>query len=165
MNWLDDPELQKERYHSGVRNRLLRSLIIWGPLFLASAAGLLFFTFDRAFLGGDHGGTWFLVIILAILTMLFGFQTMQSLLDLVGKPVTLTGNVTRRWARSDSFIIKTHYIRVGKMILRGDQFVLDGIKEGDTVEATYYAKSAVLIWVEKQEPPAEDAPESETLKV
>ncbi len=158
MNWQDDPELAKERYHSGVRNRMLRSLVIWGPLFIAALAGLLFFAFDRAFLEGDHGGTWFLVIILAILTTLFGFQTLQSVFDLVGKPVTLSGTVTRRWARSDSFVIKTHYIRIDKMILRGDQFILDGIKEGDTIEATYYPKSAVLIWVEKQVPPPETEP-------
>ncbi|MGE3074726.1 MAG: hypothetical protein AB7N24_01245 [Dehalococcoidia bacterium] len=158
MNWQDDPMLARERYHSGVRNRLLRSLVIWGPLFLAAAAGLIFFTIDRAFLGGDHGGTWFLVVVLAILTTLFGFQSIQSLLDLIGEPEKLTGTVTRRWARSDSFVIKTHYIRVGKNILRGDQFVLDGIKEGDTVEATFYPKSAVLIWVEKQVPPAETEP-------
>jgi hypothetical protein len=158
MNWQDDPILAKERYHSGVRNRLLRSVIIWGPLFIAAAGGLIFFTIDRAFMSGDHGGTWFLVVILAILTTLFGFQTIQALLDLLGKPEQLTGIVTRRWARSDSFVIKTHYIRVDKMILRGDQFVLDGIKEGDTVEATFYPKSAVLIWVDKQVPPPETEP-------
>jgi hypothetical protein len=155
MNWQDDPELQKERYHAGVRSRLLRSILIWGPPFLIALGAFVFFTYDRAVLGGENGGTWFLVIILGVLSLLFGFQAIQSLLDYVGKPVKLTGQVTRRWARSDSFVIKTHYIRVGKMILRGDQLVLDGIKEGDRVEATYYPKSAVLVWVDKLPPPPE----------
>ena len=155
MNWQDDPELQRERYHAGVRSRLLRSVLLWGTPFLLALGALLYYTYDRAVLGGDHGGTWFLVIVLAILTTLFGFQAVQSALDYFGTPVTKTGKVTRRWARSDSFVIKTHYIRVDKMILRGDQLVLDGIAEGDTVTATYYSKSAVIVWIDKQKPPPE----------
>ena len=153
MNWQDDPELARLSYKGSVRGRLLRSVLIWGPFFVVALGALLFFTFDRAFLGGDHGGTWFLVIVLAILTVLFGFQTIQSLLDLLGEPKVTAGFVGRRWARSDSIVIKAHYIRLGNLILRGDQFVLDGIREGDYVEATYYPHSAVLVWVEKQEPP------------
>ena len=29
MNWHDDPILAKERYHAGVRGKLLRSTLIW----------------------------------------------------------------------------------------------------------------------------------------
>lgn len=157
MNWHDDPILAKERYHAGVRGKLLRSTLIWGPPFLLVFGALLFFGFDRAFMGGDHGGTWFLVIVLGILSLLFGFQAIGSLRDYLSKPVTAEGRVTRRWARSDSFVIKTHYIRLGKQILRGDQLVLDGIKEGDYIEASYYPKSAVLVWVEKKEAPKQES--------
>lgn len=153
MNWQDDPEIVRMSHHGSVRGRLLRSVLLWGPFFIASLAGLLFFTFDRAFLGGDHGGTWFLVIVLLILTVLFGFQAIQSFLDYIGDPKVETGFVGRRWSRSDSLVIKAHYIRLEKMILRGDQMILDGIREGDYVEATFYPHSAVLIWVEKKEPP------------
>jgi hypothetical protein len=154
MNWQDDPELQNTMQRERVRGRLLRSTIIWMPPFLISAAALVFFTVDR-FVLHEYGGTIFLLIVLAVLTGLFGFQAIQALLDYVGDPVSETGQVTRRWARSDSFVLKTHYIRVGKHILRGDQLILDGIREGDWVEATYYPHSAVLISVEKRPPPAE----------
>jgi hypothetical protein len=153
MNWNDDPQIVRERQKSAARSRLLRSIIIWGPLFLLSLGAFLFWTFDRAFLGGDNGGTWFLVVVLAVLTLLFGFQAIQSALDYFGEPKTDLGYVTRRWARSDSLVVRTHYIRVGKQILRGDQVILDGIREGDYVEATYYPHSAVLLWVEKRDPP------------
>jgi hypothetical protein len=63
--------------------------------------------------------------------------------------------VTRRWARSDSLVMRTHYMRLDRLILRGDQLILDGIREGDYVEASFYPKSAVLIWVEKREAPEE----------
>lgn len=153
MNWNDDPQIVRERQKSTARSRLLRSIIIWGPLFLLSLGAFLFWTFDRAFLGGDNGGTWFLVVVLSVLTLLFGFQAIQSALDYFGEPKTDLGYVTRRWARSDSLVVKTHYIRVGKQILRGDQVILDGIREGDYVEATFYPHSAVLLWVEKRDPP------------
>jgi hypothetical protein len=110
-------------------------------------------------MGGDNGGTWFLVVVLAVLTLLFGFQAIQSGLDYFGDPKVATGFVTRRWARSDSLVVKTHYIRLDKQILRGDQLILDGIREGDYVEATFYPHSAVLLWVEKQDPPATEAAE------
>ena len=48
--------------------------------------GGLWFLIDTAFLGGEHGGTWVLVVVLAVLTTLFGFQSIQSLLDLRSKP-------------------------------------------------------------------------------
>ena len=133
----------------------MRSLVIWGPLFLASLGALVFFAFDRAVLGGDHGGTWFLVVVLAIFTLLFGFQAVQSFLDVRSEPRVTTDFVTRRWARNDSLVMRSHYVRLGAMILRGDVLILDGIKEGDYVEATFYPHSAVLVWVEKREPPPE----------
>lgn len=156
MNWQNDPEVLRLAQHSGVRSRLLRTVIIWSPFFLACLGGLLFFTFDRIFLGGDHGGTWFLVIVLAVMTALFGFQSIQSFLDWIGEPRVESGIVGRRWSRSDSFVIKAHYIRLGKLILRGDELSLDGIREGDYVQATFYPHSAVLIWVDKLERPDEE---------
>lgn len=161
MNWQDDPELQKQVARQQVRGRLLRSVIIWGPPFLLAAGALVFFAIDR-FVLHEYGATIFLLVVLGILTALFGFQAIQALLDYMGDPVSETGKVTRRWARSDSFVIKTHYIRIGKRILRGDQVILDGINEGDWVEATYYPHSAVLIDVEKRTPPEEEPASSST---
>ena len=155
MNWQNDPELQRNMQQASVRGRLLRSTLIWGPPFLASAGALLFFGFDRIVGGSEFGSTWFLVVVLTILTGLFGFQAIQSFMDFIGQPEQRTGTVTRRWARSDSLVMKTHYMRLDKLILRGDQLILDGIREGDYVEASFYPKSAVLIWVEKRDPPAE----------
>lgn len=160
MNWNDDPEVQRQTQLAGARGKLLRSTLLWSPFFLLCLGGFLFFTFDRAFLGGDHGGTWFLSLVLGVLTLLFGFQAIQSVLDLFEQPSVSSEFVTRRWARSDSIVMKTHYVRLGtKMILRGDQLMLDGIKEGDFVEATYYRHSAMLVWLEKRKLP-EGRPET-----
>lgn len=157
MNWQDDPELQAEKHRQSVHGRMVRSAILWTPIFLVCAALFLFYLFDTAFMDGDRGGTWVLVVILAIVTGLFGFQASQALLDLNDEPRKLTGEVTRRWARTDSLVMKSHYVRLDRLILRGDAFQLAGIAEGDYIEASYYPHSAVLIWAEKIPRPKEEA--------
>jgi len=150
-----------------VRAGLRKSAIIWTPPFLACAGLFLFFLGDRI-IGGDRG-TWFLMAVLVIGAVLFGSQSIQSILDLAGKPRHLAGEVTRRWARADSLVVRTHYMRVGKNILRGDKEILDAIKAGDLVAVDYFPHSGVVISVEKQEkpvaaatpPPARGGPASE----
>lgn len=157
MTWQDDPELQAEMHRKGVHGRMVRSAIMWTPFFLVCAALFLFYLADTLFNGGGHGGTWVLTVILAVVTGLFGFQAAQALLDLNDEPRKLSGEVTRRWSRTDSLVMKSHYIRLDRLILRGDAFQLAGIEEGDYIEATFYPHSAVLIWAEKVPRPAEDA--------
>lgn len=155
MTWQDDPEIQKQTRLRSVRGKLLRSTIIWGPLFLLTLFGTLFYTVDILFLDREYGATWVLVTILGILALLFGFQAIQSLLDFFDKPRVERGYVTRRWARSDSFVVRSHYMRLENKILRGDAYLLADIKEGHYVEATFYPHSAVLVWVDKVPEPAE----------
>ncbi len=152
-NWKDDPDIQEEMRRRGVRSRILRSAILWTPLFAVMAGLFFFFLWDTAFNSAGHGGSWVLVVILGIMASLFGFQAAQASLDLYSEPHSRTGMVTRRWSRSDSFVIKSHYIRLGKQILRGDEYQLAGVKDGDYVDVTYYRHSAVVIWLEKLPPP------------
>jgi hypothetical protein len=153
VNWQDDPEVQRQIRMNAARGKILRSTILWMPLFLASAGALLWFGFDVFFNDGENGGTGFLIVILAILSVLFGFQAIQNVMDYFGEPKVERGVVTRRWAKNDSLVLRTHYVRIGKRILRGDAYILDGIKAGDYVEVTFYPNSAVLIWAEHRDDP------------
>lgn len=152
MNWQDDPELEAARRAHGVRTSLIRTAIIWTPLFLAAAAGLIFYAVDTA-TGSKYGGTWILVVVLGIATFLFGFQSIQAWLDLFTEPIDQSGFVQRRWARRDSFVFQTQYIRIDKRILRGDHLLLAEVKEGDYIRANFYRHSNVLVDVEKLPPP------------
>ena len=143
VNWKDDPELLGRERERSIRFGIVRSAILWSPFFLASFGALLFFLLDRL-TGGDRA-TIFLLVVLSILSLLFGFQAIQSILDLFGAPETKTGRVTRRWAKRDSMVMKTHYVRVGRTILRADEDLVMGIKEGDEVEVRYYRHSGVLL--------------------
>ncbi len=159
-NWADDPLLADELRARRVRNGIVRSAVLWTPFFLALLAATLFFLFDRV-TGGGHGGTWFLVVVLAIITGLFGFQSIQALQDLRTKPIDAVATVGRRWSRSDSLVMKSHYIRLTSgQILRGDVVTLAGVKEGDRVRLTYYPHTAVIARLDRL-PAEEPAPASE----
>ena len=48
MNWKDDPHLQAALAENRVRGGLVRSAIIWTPLFLVALGAFVFFAFDEA---------------------------------------------------------------------------------------------------------------------
>ena len=143
--WLDDPEIQAQLRARSVRNGILRSAILWTPPFLGCLGLLLFFVYDQVTDGGR--GTIFLLVILAIGTLLFGSQSIQALRDVTGTTRSTTGVVTRRWSKMDSLVMKTHYVRIGTTILRGDQDLLGDVLAGDTIEVRYYPHSAVAFAV------------------
>jgi hypothetical protein len=149
MQWQDDPEIQMHLRERAVRNGILRSAILWTPFFLVALGCLLYFGFDKL-TGGDRG-TWFLLVVLVIFNVLLGSQSIQSVADLLGKPHTVQGEISRRWARNDMLVVRQHYIRIGKRILRGDGDIIGDVKAGDTVKARFYPHSSVLVTVEKVE--------------
>lgn len=153
IDWSDDPEIQRQLRERSVRSGILRTAIIWTPLLLLSAGALLYFAIDMLTGGGQ--ATWFLLVVLGLFTTLFGFQSIQAILDLRARPRETEDIVTRRWSRSDSLVMRSHYIRLtGRTILRGDAYTLDGISEGDRVHVRYYPHSAVLVSAERVvEPP------------
>ncbi len=162
MNWQDDPEIRRQTQEREVRGRVLRSALMWTPIFALAGGALLFFLVDQLVDGGR--GSWFLVGVLTIFAFLFGFQSIQSLLDLWGHPRQREGLVTRRWARNDSFVIRTHYVRIDKnLLLRGDVHILDDIKEGDAVSVRYYPHSAVVVQIERIVPPKGPALDARTV--
>jgi hypothetical protein len=144
-----------------IRRAITRSALIWTPLFLVCAGALIFFFIDRL-LGGDNGGTWFLVVVLSLFSALTGSQSFQAIADLAGSPHTHVGQVRRRWSKLDSFVMRTHYVRIDTAILRGDVALLDGIETGQRVTARYYKHSGILIAIRKAEaePVAAGAPGS-----
>jgi hypothetical protein len=154
MNYYnDDPDIQQAMIEHRVRRGLWMSALFWMPLFLISAGCLVYFGID-VFFDLDRGGTVFLLVVLTVLSILFGFQGFQAVLDLFGKPSVIEGFVTRRWSKSDSFVMRTHYIRLGKRnIFRIDKLLHGDMQEGDYVRIRHYRHSAVVLSVAKIEAP------------
>ena len=156
MSWEHDPLHQKAEQERRARRGLVLSALIWTPLFLLVGGAFVFFLGD-ILLGGNRG-TWFLIVILAILSFLLGYQSIHNLLDLWRGAAEMTGTITRRWARSDSLVFRSHYIRVGRnKIFRIDRLYHDDVNEGDYVRVRYYPHSAVVIKCERIQPPEEAA--------
>jgi hypothetical protein len=151
-----DPLVQRAHQERRARNSLIRSAVIWLPLFAVSGGALLYFGFDK--LTGGDSGTWFLLVVLSILSFLFGYQGIHALLDLIQGDTTTEGFVIRRWARTDSLVMRSHYIRLdSREIFRIDNLYHGEAKAGDYVRVRYYPRSAVVIELERVQ--VEELPE------
>jgi hypothetical protein len=99
-------------FESSARGSVLRTAAFYTPLFLGAVAVALIIL-----LGVWDGGPVLLVIML-ILAVLFGYQSIQSLRDLREQPRTTRGPVRRIWSKMDLFITRSHYIAVDRSIFR-----------------------------------------------
>lgn len=158
MDWQSDPQLAAAEAERRARNAIIRQAIIWTPLFAVTFGGLIWAVTSKLFF--DGGATWFFVGVLTLLSFLFGYQGIHAIRDLRGGATKRAGKVQRRWSRTDSFVIRSHYIRLeDKQIYRIDKLFHDDVKEGDDVEITYYPHSAVVIHCVRQ--PREEEQETE----
>ncbi|MDZ7728587.1 MAG: hypothetical protein U5Q44_10575 [Dehalococcoidia bacterium] len=158
MDWQSDPALAAAEAERRARNTIIRQAVIWTPLFVVAFGGLVWALAAKLFF--DGGATWFFIVVLTLLSFLFGYQSIHAIRDLRGGPTHRTGKVQRRWARTDSFVIRSHYIRLeDKQIYRIDKVFHDDVKEGDDVDITYYPHSAVVIHCERK--PREEEQETE----
>lgn len=144
MNWQEDPEIRAAQHYRSVRMGILRSAVLWTPLFIVAFGSLLFFGYDRI-TGPNHGSTWFLVMLLSFFSLLLGYQSYQALGDLRAEPDVFAGEVTRRWSRRDGMVLKTHYVRIENTILRGTDELLSDVHTGDKVEARFFKRSGALL--------------------
>lgn len=95
------------------RGALLRSAILFTPLFLAALLMTL------AILVGAFDGGVILLVLGVILSLLFGYQAIQALRDLRANRLDVTqGPVTRIWSKMDLFVTRSYYINVNRNIFR-----------------------------------------------
>lgn len=98
---------------ASARSVLIRTAVIYTPLFLATLFAVL-----MMFFGGWYGGPVLLVLALIAL-FLFGYQSVQSLRDLrEGMTRSTRGPVTRIWSKRDMFVTRSYYINVERAIFR-----------------------------------------------
>lgn len=99
-------------FSSSARASVLRTAIIYTPLFLASAVSALLILLGVWDLG------FVLLVILLFVAFLFGYQSVQSLRDLRAEPRTTRGPITRIWSKMDLVVTRSYYIRVAGNIFR-----------------------------------------------
>lgn len=134
------------------RGRLIRDAIIYTPIFLLCAAVLLLMlvgVIDRAIIG---------MVLLVIVTFLFGYQSIQTLRDLRERPKSFEGAVTRRWTKRDGFVVKSHYVAVNKAIFRIPVDSYLDVKAGDSVRIEAYPHTGLVLRCERTGRPEPEAP-------
>lgn len=157
---LNQPEYQLEAQRARARGSLIRTALVWSPFFVAALGTWLYFTAGELF---GFGQGWFLVVVLSIVTFLLGFQSVGALRDLLRGTTEVTGQVTRRWARRDSLVIKSHYVRINRgKIIRLDGVFHTDVAQGDHVRIVFYPSSMMAVTVEKIELPDESTASATT---
>ncbi len=139
------------------RGRLIRDAIIYTPIFLLCAFVLVLMligVLDRAIVG---------MVLLAVVTFLFGYQSIQTLRDLRERPRQFEGAVARRWTKRDGFVVKSHYVAVNKAIFRIPVDAYMDVKTGDSVRIEAYPHTGLVLRCERtaRPEPAAPAPQAE----
>jgi hypothetical protein len=127
------------------RGRLIRDTILYTPPFAFLVLALVLMivgVWDRSIVG---------IVLVAGITFLFGYQSVQSIRDLTSKPRELDGPIQRRWTKRDGFVVKNYYVSVGKSIfhIAVDDYML--LKTGDVVRVLAYPHTGTLVSINKLE--------------
>jgi hypothetical protein len=99
-------------FGSSARASVWRTAIFFTPLFVLSVIGALLI------LVGAWDGGIVLLIILLLFSLLFGYQSIQSIRDLREEMQVTRGPVMRIWSKRDVFVAKSYYITVGRGIFK-----------------------------------------------
>ncbi|MDI6857705.1 MAG: hypothetical protein QME71_05265 [Dehalococcoidia bacterium] len=125
------------------RGSVIRDAIIFTPFFLAFAAAWI-----AAFISEGNGAIPLLVI-LGLVTLLSGYQSVQALRDLVAKPQVTEGEISRKWRGTDMFVLRSHYIYVNRKVFKIDPLEHQQLEEGDLVAVTHYPHTNAVVSVRK----------------
>jgi hypothetical protein len=90
-----------------------------------------------------------LTFIEAIVTLLFAYQSIQSLRDLGATPVRTEGVVGRKWSKMDFIINRSHYIAIGRGIFRLPVEDWYDLSEGDRLGILHYPHTGTVAGVER----------------
>lgn len=125
------------------RIAVIRDAAIYTPLFVA---GIVLTVLSAARVV-DAGPV--LTVIEAIVTILFGYQSIQALRDLNADVVRTEGAIGRRWSKMDFVVTRSHYIAVGGKIFRIPVQDWHLVDEEDHVIVTHYPHSGTVAGVDR----------------
>jgi hypothetical protein len=127
------------------RLSLIREAVAYTPLFIAGIVLTVLSILNRI----DAGPV--LTIIEAVLTILFGYQSIQALRDLQADLVRTDGVIGRKWSKMDFIVTRSHYIAVGRKIFRLNVVDWHLNEEGDHVSVLHYPHTGTVAQIERIE--------------
>jgi xanthosine utilization system XapX-like protein len=132
---------------SSARTSVLRSALLFLPFLAVSAFGLAFIIGDVVSAGFDAGHVVGICLV-GFVTLLLGYQVVQSIRDLFSSCVETVGAVERQWSRNEFILFRNGYIFVRNNVFRltPDEYI--NVKLGDTVRVVHYPHTATVESVE-----------------
>lgn len=138
------------------RRSVIRSAMIWTPVFVASAAvsvQLAIVALD------DSPGAWVSFAITALIALLSGVSAFGALRDLYAEPIETVGAIDRKWRKSDVLLFRGHYLLIGKRVFRIPRDIYDAMPDvGSPIRVEHYPHTNALISWSRVERPAESRP-------
>ena len=157
-NPLDTPLLTQPGAVKRARQTVLRTAIIWTPCCLACFGTAIFVLVDIT----TSDGSWVGFSLAAFFTIVFGFQGLHAVRDLIRGPKQSEGLVTRHWTRRDVLVSKTYYIRLsGGELLHVDPTQHAQINNGDYLHVEYYPGTMRALRIEKGKAPKNETTEKD----
>ncbi len=132
---------------SSARASVIRDAVIFTPFFLAVVAGWTA-TMVGVLVKGDRGVP--APVILSLLAVLLGFQSIQALRDLLTEPKVTRGEIARKWSRPVLPVVPGHYIYVNKVVFKLPALLYEQLENGDTVTITHYPHTNTVVAVSKE---------------
>jgi len=132
---------------SAARSAIIRDAAIYTPLFLIIGAGWVATLIDILI---DNRDQIPFLVVLSLLALLTGYQSIQALRDLLAEPKATTGEILRMWGRGGLQIMPGHYIYVNKNVFKIPHALYDKLDKGDTVSITYYPHTSTMVTLHKE---------------
>jgi hypothetical protein len=129
------------------RASVWRTALFFTPLFLAGLAleGYLAASFASEPSGSAIPG----LVIVGVITLLLGFESVQALRDLLATPRELEDVVTRTWTRTDAFVFRNAYAMVARRVFRLTPEQALEVREGDVVRVRFFPHTNTLIEIDR----------------
>lgn len=134
------------------RARVVRDAVVFTVMLLLCAVPLLLM------LAGIWGRAIPGMVILVLLSALFGYQSLQSVRDLFAAPQEVSGVVARRWTKHDMLFAKSYYISINRAIFQIPADAYLYVRARDTVQVVAYPHSGTVVSVTRLSRPEAEPP-------
>jgi hypothetical protein len=128
---------------ASARLSVLRTALLFAPFFCLAAVALGYVISEGArdgFAAGNVVGA----VLFGFVTLLLGYQVVQSIRDLFAHPVETVGIVERQWSRNEFMLFRNGYIFVQRDVFRLEPEDFIDINLGDTVRIMHYPHTSTV---------------------
>jgi hypothetical protein len=141
MMTTDGPVLRKKRWVIG-------QALLFTPL---AAGSLALFTVAVIKIATGDTGYIVMLVVFGLFGSLFAHQALQYVLDIAARPVTMEGEVTKKWTKGNIlfFLLPSFYIACGGKIFALTRRDYSSVLEEDRIRVHHYPHSLAVEQVER----------------